>query len=363
MTLPLTSLIVLLATVASAQPSAPEQPSAPPLPSSSDACASAEAEYTRAFDALVQGANEQALTALEHVLAVCPTHPYASEFARLARARLAPGARLAEAATLGPEKRTGFDRGSLVVWQTVHGAAQGALLCGIADCGNRAYLGATLLGAAAGAGSSWLLTEGRGVTSGEAAAINTATIWGVWYGLATSQVFDLSGPEVPGTFMASMAVFTGAGVGLALLAHPTAGQVSMANSGGLWAGVVTGLFIATADSGDTKTFFIIETVATGVGLTSLALLSQSFPVSRGRVLLIDSGGILGGLLGAATVAVLGGQGDPVLIGAGLGALAGLGTTLWLTDRFDRISSEDPQVMLAPTVLGRGGAGLALGGRF
>jgi hypothetical protein len=370
--------MLLLATGASAQsPGVPSTPamqpseapspapgplSEPPLPSSSDPCAAAEPDYMAAFDALVKGEDEEALAALERVLLVCPTHPYAGEFARLTRARLGPGVKLAEAALAGAEQPTGFARGGLVVWQTLHGATQGLLLCAIADCETRPFLGAALAGAAIGAASSWLLTE-QGITPGQSAAINSGTAWGAWYGIVAITVFEIRDEAALGTVMASMAALTGAGVALAVLNPPTAGQVSMANSGGLWAGVVTALFLLTANDGDTKTFMAIESVVTSVGLTSFALLSASLPVSRGRVLLIDAGGILGGLLGAATVALLSDDRDAILVGSAVGTLSGLGLTTWLTRNFDGPPESAPQVTLAPTLLGRQGAGLVLGGRF
>ncbi|HYH95242.1 hypothetical protein [Hyalangium sp.] len=369
MPLLLVALLSLLATAASAQP-ASAQPSAdvplstPPLPSSSDPCASAESDYLRGFDALVTGDDETALGAFERVLAACPTHPYAGELARLAQIRLGPGVELAEAALFGAEKPTGFARGSLVVWQTLHGATQGALLCGIADCEGRAFLGVSLLGAGAGAAASWLLTREAGVTSGQAAAINSGTTWGVGYGIAAMEVFDINSDAGNfATIMGSMAGLTGAGIAVALLTSPSAGQVSMANSGGLWSGVVTALLLSTMD-GETKDFFAIESVVTGVGITSFALLSKTYPVSRGRMLLIDSGGIIGGLLGAATAALLGvKEGEPIAISAALGTLSGLGVTTWITRDFDGPSTPAPEITLAPTVLGRGAAGLMLGGRF
>jgi hypothetical protein len=369
MPLLLLTLLSLLATAASAQP-ANAQPSAdvplstPPLPSSSDPCASAESDYLQGFDALVTGDDEAALGAFERVLAACPTHSYAGELARLARTRLGPGVKLAEAALLGAEKPTGFARGSLVVWQTLHGATQGALLCGIAECEGRAFLAVSLLGAGAGAAASLVLTSETGVTSGQAAAINSGTTWGVWYGITAMEVFDINNDSGAfATVMGSMAGLTGAGIAVALLASPNAGQVSMANSGGLWSGVVTALLLSTMD-GETKDFFAIESVVTGVGITSFALLSTTYPVSRGRMLLIDSGGIIGGLLGAATAALLGAEeAEPIVISAAVGVLSGLGATAWLTRDFDGSSAPAPEVTLAPTVLGRGAAGLMLGGRF
>ncbi|KFE66668.1 hypothetical protein [Hyalangium minutum] len=357
-------LLIVLATAAAA-PQADAPLSTPPLPSSSDTCATAEADYTRGFDALVAGDDHSALEAFEHVLAACPTHPYAGELARLTRTRLGPGAKLAEAALLiAPEKPSGFARGSLVVWQTGHGATQGALLCGIIDCDGRGYLAASLLGAGVGAAVSLYATHENGVTSGQSAAINSGTTWGVWYGLAATQVFDIDDESALATVMGSTLSLTGAGIAVALLTHPTAGQVSLANSGGLWSGVITALILAAAGDGERSAFFAIESVVTGVGITSFAVLSQSLPVSRGRMLLIDSGGILGGLLGAATVALLGANdGEPIAIGAAVGAVGGLALTAYITRDFDGPSTPAPEVAVAPTVMGRGGVGLALGGRF
>jgi hypothetical protein len=359
----------MISTVASAQPSPAPQADAPlstpPLPSTSETCTTAEADYIRGFNALVEGDDKTALEAFEHVQAACPTHPYAGELARLARTRLGPGARLAEAALLtAPEKPSGFARGSLVVWQTLHGATQGALLCGLIDCEGRGYLGASLLGAGVGAVAALYATNETGITPGQSAAINAGTTWGLWYGLAATQVFDIGDEEALGTVMGGMAGLTGAGIAVALLANPTAGQVSLANSGGLWSGVITALILAAAEDGEASTFFAIESVVTGVGITSFAILSKSLPVSRGRMLLIDSGGILGGLLGAATIALIGtDDGNPIAIGAALGAASGLALTAYITRDFDAPSLAGPEVALAPTVMGRGGGGLVLGGRF
>lgn len=365
-------LVTLLATAAVAQSVEPPAPppqtdaplSAPPLPSSSAPCAAAEADYTRGFDALVVGDDPAALEAFERVLTACPSHPYASEFARLARTRLGPGARLAEAALLrAPEKPTGFARGSLVVWQTLHGATQGVLLCALIECGSSGFAAASLFGAGVFAALSWSITDGSGITPGQAAVINSGTTWGVWYGPALSVVFDVDGDDVPTALMSSMLSLTGVGVAMAVLANPTAGQVSLANSGGLWTGVVVGLLLPSLGDGDDKAFFGITSVATGVGLTAGAILSRSILVSRGRMLLIDSGGILGGLVGLASGAVLGAEDESLALVAGAGTLAGLVLTTYVTQDFDGPFTPAPEVALAPTVMGRGGMGLMLGGRF
>lgn len=368
----LVSLAAAQAAPAPAEPSsdAPRNPAsvtAPPLVPTPEACpASAESDYAEGFDALVGGRDPEALESFQRVLAACPQHPYATELLRLARTRLIPGGRLAAAAVseTGPERTSGGARAGLTVAQTLHGAAQGILLCAIADCDSgQAFAGAALLGAGAGAGSALLLTREQGVTSGQAAAINSGTVWGFWFGLASLLALDLDGDEALGAAILGGAGFTGVGIALALTARPTAGQVSMANSGGLWTGVVTALMLATSDSGDTETFFAVEMGATAVGIIALAALSNTYTVSRGRMLIIDAGGIIGGLLGAATTYLAAGDdvGDGLAVGTAAGVVGGLALAAYLTRDFD--APEAPRALLAPTLLGRDGMGLALLGTF
>lgn len=340
---------------------------APPLMTSPEACPpEAEARYNEGFDALIRGNDSEASEAFGEVLSVCPQHPYASELGRLTRARLKPGAKLAQAAVYeNTERRSGGAVASLTVVQTLHGATQGILLCAIADCRDQGYVAASMLGAGAGVTSALLLSQG-GITSGQAAVINSGTVWGFWFGIASMLAFDLEGDDALGSVVIGGAGFTGVGVLLANLVQPTAGQVSMANSGGLWAGVVTALFLATSESDDTKSFFAAELAATSAGIIGFAMLSRSLPVSRGRMLLIDAGGIVGGLLGASTMYTFtggdsGANGDAILISAGVGALGGLALTAYLTRNFD--APRVPQVMLTPTLMGREGAGMALAGQF
>ncbi|WP_255208099.1 hypothetical protein [Myxococcus sp. AM009] len=365
--------LLLLATLAAQSPealpspeaTAPETVTSPPLVSTPEACTpGSEADYSAGFDALVRGDDAKALALFERVLAACPRHPHATELARLSRTRLAPGGRLATAAAseAGRAPRSSAARASLVVVQTLHGAAQGVLLCAIGDCSGQGYAAVSLLGAGAGAASSWLLTRG-GVTDGQAAVINSGTVWGFWFGVATLLAFDLEGDNALGATILGGAGFTGVGVLLAHLVSPTSGQVSLANSGGLWAGVVTALFLATSDSNDTRGFFAAELGATAAGILSMAILSKYVPVSRGRMLLIDAGGILGGMVGASAVYLTAGDdaGDAILLGSGIGVLGGLALTTYLTRNFDL--EDAPQVTLAPLTTSRGGTGVSMVGRF
>lgn len=371
MTLATVLLLALTVTQAPAPASDAEAPRtsdtpmlAPPLVAAPETCpASVEAEYEAGFSSLVKGREQQALDAFERVLHACPQHPFASELARLVRARRGPGQQLALAAAsvAGPESPSTGARASLTVVQTLHGAVQGVFLCAIADCDTRAGVAASLLGASVGAASSLLLTQ-NGLTTGQSGAINSGTLWGLWFGLATLVALDLDDDAAYASVMIGGAAFTGAGILLAQFARPTAGQVSMANSGGLWAGVVMALLLATSDSSDTEAFFAVEIGTTAVGLLSLGLLAHSFPVSQGRVLIIDAGGILGGLVGASVTYLADeNAGDAILIGTSLGVLAGLGTAAYLTRDFD--APDAPQATVVPALMGREGAGVAVVGRF
>ncbi|MFP2911606.1 hypothetical protein ACLESD_42590 [Pyxidicoccus sp. 3LFB2] len=368
MTLATLLLLTLTAAQAQASTDAPRDTASvtsPPLVATPEACsASAETDYTEGFEALVQGRDAQALEAFEQVLAVCPQHPYASELIRLARARLTPGGQLAlEAAReMGPERRSSAGLAGMTVLQTLHGATQGILLCAIAECSGQGYAAVSLLGAGAGAAGTLLLAR-DGVTSGQAAVVNSGTVWGFWFGIASMLALDLEGDDALAATMLGGAGFTGVGILLAATLRPTAGQVSMANSGGLWAGVVTALLVATADTGEAKTLFAIELGTTAVGIATLAMLSDTLAVSRGRMLIIDAGGILGGLLGATATFLTAGDdaGDAILVGSAVGVVTGLAVTAYITRDFD--GRNGPEAVLTPALLGKDGAGVALSGRF
>ncbi|HZI14387.1 MAG TPA: hypothetical protein VE153_28735 [Myxococcus sp.] len=347
----------------------PDAMTAPPLVTTNDACPpDVEADYKEGFEAMSRGDDEDALEAFERVEAACPQHPHAAESARLLRARVRPGRRLAEASLaespFGPERKSGGARAGLIVVQTIHGATQGILLCAIAECKDQGYSTASLLGAGLGVAVSIVGTL-DGITPGKSAAINAGTVWGFWFGLASIVALDTEGDDALATVMLSGAGFTGLGLLVALAGEPTAGQVAMANSGGLWTGIVTALFLATLDEGDERSFFGAEMAATGGGLLAFSLLSRVVPVTRGRMLLIDAGGIIGGLAGAALVFSFTGNdlddGDIIYLGAGMGTLGGLALTTYLTRNFDYRNM--PEVTLAPTSTKHGGMGLAMMGRF
>lgn len=249
----------------------------------------------------------------------------------------------------------------LIAGQALHGGVQGLLVCGLLRCDVAPHLGVSLLGAGTGAVGSWLLSH-QGLTPGQAQVINAGSLWGTWYGTLGAMLLALPTDKGIGLVMGSALGMTGVGVLFAHYGRPLSGQVSMANSGGLWAGLLTAVFLgALSPTRSSEPFLLAELLATGAGLTSLGILSVFHPVSRGRMLLIDLGGLVGGLVGFFAPFFFGAnQLQPVLLSAGVGMAVGLTGATLLTRGVD--APQAPAVTLAPTAL-PGGAGLALAGRF
>jgi hypothetical protein len=131
---------------------------------------------------------------------------------------------------------------------------------------------------------------------------------------------------------------------------------SLAASGGIWAAAATAQLIGALDvDGDERSFFAAMLIATDLGLVGGALLASELPVSPGRALLIDGGGLLGTLTGLGVSVLV--QGDDVrqgpTLGAGLvGTLSGLGLAYYLTRDWDagaggELSISPPRLGLLP----------------
>jgi hypothetical protein len=326
--------------------------------------------YHAAHLRLVDGDTEAAKAGFEALAREHPDHAAGRAAAEIGRA-LASGSlgwRIAAVDdAFSAETPTALARAELVVGQTLHGIALGGEFCGVVQCDDgRAIVAALVVGAGVGLTGSLLLT-GDGVTAGRASALNTGTIWGGWNGLALLGSVAPSdfGQEAFAVMMASQLVGLGAGELAYRLWTPTGGDVAMANSAGAWLGAFT-LFglAATSFDADSRAIFATLLVASDLGLVGGALATSWVRMSRGRVLLIDTGGLLGTLLGfGVTVLAAGDNVEPsAVFPAGIiGGLAGLGLTAYLTRNWD-LPDTAPQahLMLAPT---EGGMTVGLGGRF
>ncbi|MFB6373893.1 MAG: hypothetical protein ABEN55_12465, partial [Bradymonadaceae bacterium] len=105
-----------------------------------------------------------------------------------------------------------------------------------------------VLGGGAGLGLSLYATR-NGITPGRASAINAGVQFGFWNAVALNTITDNFSNGTPAGVVLPLVAGQLAGLGGGYLAarelRPHAGDVALANSGGLWAGAFTALFIGT----------------------------------------------------------------------------------------------------------------------
>ncbi|QDG51920.1 hypothetical protein FIV42_14580 [Persicimonas caeni] len=267
---------------------------------------------------------------------------------------------------IGQEEPSGLARAELAFFQTAHGITLGAELCAMVECDSeQAVVAALGIGGALGLTLSLVPTQ-DGITQGHALLLNSGTAWGFGNGVLAGIALDIEGSEYAGLLAGSQLAGLGAGALIWDLAEPTAGEVSMANSGGLWAGFLTFL-IHAANEFDAEESTVAWSVlfAADLGIAGGAALSQNYPMSRGRTFVIDSGGILGFLIGIGTYIFI----EPDVQSATafsvmgiLGTVTGLGTATYLTRNWDVEETGDFSANwgVSPT---DGGALLSVGGSF
>lgn len=335
--------------------------------------------YDLAFEALAQGEREVALRMLLELEHAHPEHRLAAQAAELIAVLQLPAkaeapAALPPSAAAGPEpspaerpavserepastqRHTTSARAELVAFQTLHGFAVGAELCVIAECEDARPWAITLMATTGSAlGASLYLTR-EGVTPGLARALTTGTEWGLWHGLAlgiATRAFETAQDESEASALgALLGQLGGLGVGGLVYSQlePTAGQVSLASSGGIWSIASVGLGIALVDPQDIteQGVFTALLIAGDLGLAAGGYFASKHPMSAGRTLLIDAGGLLGGLTGAGVVALFTSNDVDTQVVAGValaGLWTGLGLSYYLTSDWD--SGDDEHAATAP----------------
>ncbi len=257
-------------------------------------------------------------------------------------------------------------RAELVIFQTLHGIGVGMEICIIAGCDDPRPVFAALTGGAAVGLAGSLYFSRNGITAGQASTYNSGTVWGLWNGLALSNALELEGKAITGSMLAGQAVGLG---GAALAWHlfePTAGTVSLVNSGQIWATVITTLVHGTTGfKAESPLLWGSLIAASNAGLVAGALLSQEFPMSRGRALVIDSGGVLGALVGFSAYVLIAGNDNlnngEAAMGSGLaGTVLGLGAATYFSRNWDDADDTSAQLFINPT---DGGAIVGFAGNF
>lgn len=328
--------------------------------------------YHDTFAALMHGERTRARDLASALLRDHPDHP-ATRIIRGAHLGLAPGAvddraALAQrpeggtAAAADGEDREDRDvpsngaRAELALFQSLHGVALGIEACIALECDSGgAFLGIALAGGAAGGLISVNL---RDLTPGQRALLNSGTAWG-----AANATLLLIAKDPHEASAAALTLIAGQGAGLlggALLfnLHPTAGQVALANSGGEWSGVLTGLTFAALDShASNQDRAVTAMVAIDAGIAAGAYLASRWPwVSRAQTLVIDAGGIVGTIGGGGIgVLISGNAGDRTTPGiAAVGAVIGLGAAAYFTRDWNDDAASSVHAYVAPPEHGRGG---------
>ena len=261
-------------------------------------------------------------------------------------------------ATLGEalrdEQPSTQSRAEFVLFQTLHGIALANEFCVVVECSDpRQNILASLLGGGLGVWGSLQFSRG-GITAGHVLAIDSGTLWGAWHGIMLNNIADVSSTQGQvGMVMGGQLLGTVGGHLLWDRTRAGAGDVSLVNSAGIWTTITAALIGVTAGwSPSDRARRITYLAASDVGLVGGAFLSKYLPMGRGRSLVIDAGGILGGLVGMGVYAISTSDvNEQVLAGVALGGvLAGLGTAGWFSRDWDA-SSFPLQLGVAPTAGG------------
>ncbi len=349
----------------------------PAAPTAAAADTLAEDSYHEAFKALARGERALALRLLQALIAAAPQNPLAAR-ARLLSALLAatqaplPVERAPAARDTRGPRPTATARAEVVFFQTVHGIALGAEVCAMARCEqSQPWVASLMLGAGAGLGASFALTA-DGVTPGLARATTDGTWWGAANGLGllyASRAIDHDGSSATAGAFLALGQLSGLGLGsfIGLQLQPSAGQVSLTASGGLWSLVVGGQFLgALKPSFGSGTWAALLLGVGNAGVLGGGLLARAVPMATSRVLLIDAGGLLGTLSGLGIALLAQGKrpdAAPTLAVGLVGTLGGLALAYHLTSGWDHgegADSTDASLGLAPLP---GGLLARLQGRF
>lgn len=336
--------------------------------------------YHDTFAALMHGERTRARDLASALLRDHPDHP-ATRIIRGAHLGLAPGTvddraavaqRPEDGSASGPggagpdgedrEDREDRDvpssgaRAELALFQSLHGVAVGIEACIALKCDSgESFLGIALAGGAAGGLISVNLHD---LTPGQRALLNSGTAWG-----AANATLLLIAKGSSDASNIALTLIAGQGAGLlggALLfnLHPMAGQVALANSGGEWSGVLTGLaFAALGSHASNQDRAITAVVAIDAGIAAGAYLASRWPrVSRAQTLVIDAGGIVGTIGGGGLgVLISGDAGDRTTPGiAAVGAVIGLGAAAYFTRDWNDDGASSVHAYVAPPEHGRGG---------
>jgi hypothetical protein len=248
-------------------------------------------------------------------------------------------------------------RMELVMGQAFHGAILGLETCVVFDVGDCRV--APLAGLGLGVGVSLLATT-DGIKPAHAQSLNAGLLWtavNTEWTLARSRDEDLitlglgDGLSKNTVLWVMVGQLAGLGVGqlFYVLVDPLPGQVSLINSGGVWG--VVGVKLGQGAAGSDRSWDdVAPQLAMNIGLLAGGALAHLYPMSRGRVFLMDLGGLVGmvSAVGFHMATSIVEDQQSIALAALVGIPLGIGTVAYLTRDLDD-NDPDIQRRLTPTI--------------
>lgn len=221
------------------------------------------------------------------------------------------------------ELSSGSGETELKVWGTTYGIWLGLMVpLALSPDGPEPYGAGLLIGAPGGFFLARALTRSRPLSLGQVRAITWGGTWGALQGLALAGARDVDGDAVFGY----MAIGSGLGLAGGLAAarrEITPGTATSASLGSLW-GAWFGLASSLLMDFEGDETWVTMMLAGNAGLIGGALAGSRWPLSRSRARMISVGGLIGGVggLGVVLLAHVDNQ-DPAIGIALTGSVLGL----------------------------------------
>ena len=211
----------------------------------------------------------------------------------------------------------------LQVWSTTYGIWLGIMVPVALDAdGPEPYGAGLLLGAPGGFLAGRALARSRPLSLGQARAITWGGTWGALQGMAVANARSVDEQA----FIRSMIIGSGVGIAggtLAARQEIMPGTATSATLGSLW-GTWFGLATSTLLDYTDDPIWVVMMATGNAGLVGGALAGSRWPLSRSRARLISVGGLIGGVAGVGTVLISDIDDEDTTIGLALaGSVAGL----------------------------------------
>ena len=211
----------------------------------------------------------------------------------------------------------------LQVWSTTYGIWLGMMVPLALDAsGSEPYGIGLLLGAPGGFFAGRALARSRPLSLGQARAITWGGTWGALQGMALANAMD----QEEQALVRSMVIGSAAGIGGGILAARrdilpgTATSATLGSLWGSWFGLASSVLLDYTDD----PVWVVMMATGNAGLVGGALAGSRWPLSRSRARLISVGGLVGGVAGLGAVLIADADDEDTVIGAALaGSVAGL----------------------------------------